>query len=92
MYKNAFPKEMLALKNWTCWRYEPDPNGGKDKKVPYCPKTGKRAKVDNPSTWGTYEEAIEVVKKYGYNGIGFVFSEEVGIVAIDIDDCFKEDG
>ncbi len=88
MDKAVFPAEMTALKQWICWRLEPDPNGGKDKKVPISPKTGKKALVNNPSTWSTFEEAVQAKEKYGYNGIGFVFTTDSGIVAIDIDDCF----
>ena len=88
MDKNLFPNELLALKHWICWRLEPDPNGGKDKKVPYSPFTGKKAYVNKHYTWATYDEAIKVMEKYGYNGIGFVFTTEIGIIAIDIDDCF----
>jgi primase-polymerase (primpol)-like protein len=83
MDKHVFPKEMLAIKNWISWRYEPDPGGGKDKKVPYSPTTGKKALVNNPATWASFDEAMQAKEKY-YNGIGFVFTEEAGIVAIDI--------
>ena len=91
MYKNAFPKELTELKNWVNWRLEPDPSGGKDKKVPISPKTGKKAFVNNPATWGTFEEAVQAMQKYNYNGIGFVFTEEIGIVAIDLDECLHAD-
>ena len=36
----SFPKELTALAQWICWRLEPDPKGGKPRKVPYDPKTG----------------------------------------------------
>ena len=35
---------------WVAWRYES--RGGKPTKIPYAPD-GKRAKADDPSTWGT---------------------------------------
>ena len=30
----SFPKELKDKKQWVCWRFEPDLNGGKPKKVP----------------------------------------------------------
>lgn len=30
----SFPQELMIKKQWVCWRYEPDPNGGKPKKMP----------------------------------------------------------
>jgi primase-polymerase (primpol)-like protein len=78
---------MLDRKQWICWRYEPNPKGGKDLKVPYSPLSGKKAQVNNPATWASYDEAVQAMKKYSYSGIGFVFTVESGIVAIDIDNC-----
>jgi len=42
---NAFPKELTELRNWINWRYIPCPKGGKDKKPPFSPITGKNASV-----------------------------------------------
>ena len=92
MDRNLFPKEMLELRHWMCWRYVPDPNGGKDKKVPYSPLTGGKAYVNRPWTWVSFDEAVQGKQKYGYDGIGFVFTTEIGIVAIDIDDCISAGG
>ena len=38
-----FPQELAALRQWICWRLEPDPKGEKPRKVPYDPKTGRKA-------------------------------------------------
>jgi len=90
MDKSKFPKELLALACWLCWRLVPNPSGGKPKKVPISLKDGSNGQVNNPSTWGTFEEAVTAKEKYGYSGVGFVFREEDGYVAIDIDDCFTD--
>ena len=37
----SFPKELKNKKQWVCWRFEPDLNGGKPKKVPINPVMGK---------------------------------------------------
>jgi hypothetical protein len=53
-------------------------------KVPYNPKTGQKAKPNDPSTFGSYEEAAKVVEKY--DGFGVCLCE--GLSAVDIDHCF----
>ena len=53
----SFPKELKGKKQWVCWRFEPDLNGGKPKKVPINPITGKGAMSNNPDTWTDYETA-----------------------------------
>jgi primase-polymerase (primpol)-like protein len=40
---------------WVGWKKET--RGGKATKLPYDPKTGRKAKADNPSTWATRDEA-----------------------------------
>jgi hypothetical protein len=82
-----YPRELAALPQWVCWRLEPDPKGGKDTKIPYNPKTGKKASSTNPQTWSTLRDALAAAEKYLYTGIGFVFTREGGIVGIDIDHC-----
>lgn len=52
-----FPKELAALPQWICWRLEPDPKSEKPRKVPYDPKTGRKASSTNPQTWATLAEA-----------------------------------
>lgn len=69
------------------------PNGKpKMNKIPMNPRTGTYAKVNNPATWSDYETAVGAVEKYGFDGIGFVFTEASGIVGIDLDDCVLPDG
>ena len=85
--KNTFPKELTVLKQWVCWRREPDKKSGRDTKVPYSPGSGYRASASNSETWGTIDEAIYSQDKYLFNGIGFVFTNECGIIGIDIDHC-----
>jgi len=40
----------------------------------------------------SFDEAVQAKQKYGYDGIGFVFTTKTGIVAIDIDDCISAGG
>lgn len=50
-------------------------------KIPLTPRTGQPAKVNDPSTWGTFEEAT----RSGYKYIGFVLSENDPYTIIDLD-------
>ncbi|MBR6571480.1 MAG: DNA primase, partial [Clostridia bacterium] len=87
-----YPKELSDLRQWICWRLEPDPKSDKPRKVPYDPKTGRKASSTNPDTWATLAEAMAAREKYLFTGVGFVFTEECGIVGVDIDHCRNEDG
>ena len=88
----SFPQELTALRQWICWRLEPDPRGEKPRKVPYDPRTGRKASSTNPETWATLPEAMRAQTKYLFTGVGFVFTEAGGIVGVDIDHCRKENG
>lgn len=87
-----FPQELAALRQWICWRLEPDPKGERPRKVPYDPRTGRKASSTNPETWATLPEAMRAQTKYLFTGVGFVFTETGGIVGVDIDHCRNEDG
>ena len=84
---NCFPKELTALKQWICWRLEPDPKGSRDNKTPYCAHSGKKASSTNPETWTDCATALAAKEKYFYTGVGFVFAKGDGIVGVDIDHC-----
>ena len=94
----SFPQELTVLQQWICWRLEPDPKGGKPRKVPYDPKTGRKASSTNPKTWATLLEAENSCNRYQFTGIGFVFTEVCAessggsLVGVDIDHCRAEDG
>jgi putative DNA primase/helicase len=79
------PQELKDSSSWVIWKEET--RDGKPTKVPYNPRTGKKAAPNNPSTWGTYDEAQSAVKAYGVNGLGFVFSESDAFTGIDLDKC-----
>jgi putative DNA primase/helicase len=84
----SFPKELTELKQWVCWRLVPDGNGGKDKKMPFNPITGKAAASNKPDTWTDYATAADALERYGYTGLGFMFSKDDSIVGVDIDNCY----
>ena len=82
-----YPKELAALPQWVCWHLEPNPKGGKARKVPYNPMTGRRASSTDPKSWVSLEQAMAAQQQYHYKGLGFVFTAESGIVGVDIDHC-----
>ena len=81
---------------WVAWRNEQ--RNGKVTKVPYSPRTGRRAKADDPTTWATRAEAEAAVPRLvngAGGGIGFelgVLGEDLAIGGIDLDTCRAPDG
>ena len=85
------PETMKQLNNWVVWSIEKTAKG-KVAKIPYNPKTGRKASTTDRKTWASYEEAVTRKNHGDFDGIGFVFTEESGLVFIDLDDCFTADG
>ena len=78
MSYESIPAELKALPNWVCWS---------GSKLPKNPKTGGNAMSNNPSTWGDFETAVEAVKKYNFDGIGFMFDGVHDYFGVDLDKC-----
>lgn len=87
------PKLMRSFPNWIYWRLETGEDGYPNK-VPYSPNYVGHSSSNKPYTWSTFEKANS--NFYSYNldlkGLGFVFSKETGLVFIDVDHCFNDDG
>ncbi len=83
----TIPENIKKMKHFVVWRLEPDPKGGKNKKVPYNAKTGKMASVMNCDDWSDFQTALDAVEKDQYDGIGLFLTKDLGIVGIDIDHC-----
>ena len=81
-----FPEALRALPQWVVWKKELRPDG-KWTKVPYQ-INGRKAATTREEEWTTFAACMSVVDSF--DGIGFVFTK--GIVGIDLDHCFKEDG
>ena len=73
------PDELKKLKQWVCC----DVN-----KLPKNPITGGNAMANNPSTWGTFEQAVEAKEKFAFAGIGFQFKEPY--FGVDLDKCIDD--
>jgi putative DNA primase/helicase len=79
------PEELKQRNQWVAWKAEA--RRAKRSKTPKNPHTGKNASIDKRNTWGTYSEAVEACTRYGFDGIGFVFTEHDEFAGIDLDDC-----
>lgn len=54
-------------------------------------KYGKGAMADNPASWGTFDQALQLMNERRYvKGIGFEFAN--GYAGIDIDHCIDQNG
>ena len=84
----SYPQELMERKQWVNWRRIPDKDGGRDKKMPYNPITGKGAQSNNPATWTDYATAADALERYGFTGMGFMFSKDDDLVGVDVDHCY----
>jgi hypothetical protein len=83
--KENIPSDIRALRQWVCWKAEM--REGKLTKVPKNPRSGNNALSGNPETWATFQEAAEAVNKFGFDGVGFVFTSSDPYCGIDLDKC-----
>lgn len=94
-YEKNIPYVLRNSNNYVCWKLVFEDEAGnpllKPWKIPINPKTGGQAMPNNPSTWGTFEEACVGVDKWGVSGIGVVFNNK-GVVGIDLDGCIDKSG
>jgi primase-polymerase (primpol)-like protein len=87
--------EYSSDQKWVVWRRLT--RDGKPTKVPYDPKTGRKADATDPTTWGTLDEAEEAFqrsqeRRWPYNGIGFVLADDDPFTGVDIDHCIGKNG
>lgn len=84
-----FPAELRALPQWCVATLDPE-EGSKEDKRPFDPKTGKPASSTDPATWGTFDQAVELARKWQSTNhpraaIGFVFADSDPYAVIDLD-------
>lgn len=81
MNYNDIPQELKECRQWICHK----------DKIPKSPLYDGNARTTDPNTWGSFEQAVGAVSKYGYSGIGFVFTTNSPYCGIDIDHCINAD-
>ena len=78
---NNVPQELKRLTQWVCHR----------DKIPIDAKTGKAASSTDPTTWSSFNQAVEASQNgAGYSGIGFVFNND--FIGVDLDHVVDDDG
>src|SRR4051794_26438933 len=76
----APPKELQALPQWVAWKGDKAPRQ----------VNGRLARVDDPTTWTSYEKARATVEGGRADGVGFVFTESDPFCGIDLDNCYRD--
>ena len=74
-------RRLAGAEQWVAW----DNVGGR--KVPKSPHGGN-AKSNDPSTWGSFEEAASAAEANGFTGVGIELGG--GLVGIDLDGCVHD--
>lgn len=72
---------LRAERVWVAWADE------EGRKVPKSPRGGN-ARTNDPSTWGTYEEALASASRNGYSGVGLMLTD--GYIGIDLDGAVED--
>lgn len=73
---DGIPAELKERRQYVVWK----------NKIPIQPN-GAPARVNDPSTWSTFDEVVGAYKRGGYDGIGYVFSADDPFCGIDLDGC-----
>ena len=78
------PNTLKQYNQWVVWD---------ESKTPFSPITRDKARVNDPATWASYEQAIDFLQYGGeFKGVGFVFTNNDDLVFIDLDHCINDDG
>lgn len=90
---NGIPSQLRMNARWFMVKKEPvkDASGKvRMAKVPYQ-INGARARPNDATTCSSFDRCRMVYETVGgYNGIGYLFTQEDGIVAIDYDNCVND--
>ena len=79
----AIPEELKTLRQWVVWQ---------GNKIPVNPNSGKPAKSNDPTTWGTFDQGWNYYERHKTDvckGIGFMFSPDDPYTGIDLDKCIN---
>lgn len=88
--RDNIPDGLKSFDRWICWKWQWNEKLKKWDKPPYNPRDGKRASINDPKNWLTFERALAAQHQHGRYGLGFVLGEGDGglhFSGIDLDDC-----
>lgn len=88
---SSIPAPLRGRPQWVVWKREE--RDGRPTKMPYQARhPGRRAKVDDPRTFATFEQAKLAARlNADVAGVGYVFTADDPFVGIDIDRCLTSD-
>lgn len=90
------PDALRDIRAWLTWRFEPNPGGGKPRKVPYYAnggrRTGQQGSPDDLAQMVDFRRALAAARARGFDGVGFAVHTQHGICALDFDGCIADDG
>lgn len=90
------PQSLKDFNSWVGWKLSEVSGaaneGSRTTKIPIDPKTGAKASVTKPGTWGSFDQAVAAQDEYELDGVGLVLRKEDRLVGIDLDDCVLDDG
>ena len=81
-YFDKIPSELKEIDHWVGFKIE---NG---RKVPVDPNPtafAKEAKINDSSTWGSFEDAARLVEHGLAIGVGFAITKDTGYIFVDFD-------
>lgn len=81
------PGELRAKRQWMAWRKGHAKPDGRFDKPPVSLLHGCGDSTNNPSDWGTFEDALAFARREGLPGIEFVFTEKDPYCGLDLDHC-----
>lgn len=83
-------EELHPLRAWLCWRFKVIP-GHKPRKVPHYAsgaiREGQQGAPSDLAALVTFSEAQAACERLEFDGVGLAMRPELGLVALDFDDC-----
>jgi putative DNA primase/helicase len=93
------PEALRSIPQWLVYKGVPEtrPDGTpKLNKIPLSVRTGGAGSSIDPETWGTFDQAREAMGRHSgrspFAGMGFAFTTEAEVIAIDLDHCVNDAG
>src|SRR5262249_20491417 len=86
---DSIPQQLRFVPHWVCWRAQL--RDRKWTKVPYDPQSGRRARINDPTTWSAFAVVLGAYKKRAevahYDGISYAITAEDRLCGVDLDHC-----